>query len=472
MSELTSLSAVEMAKLVRTKRVSPAELVEAHLRHIEKVNPALNAFACLDRGAAREQARAAEAAVIRGDRARILLGVPLTIKSSIDVAGLRCECGTRLRQGRTAASDATVVARLKAAGAVILGTTNVPELLMAYETDNFLYGRTNNPWDSERTPGGSSGGEAAAIAAGCSAGGMGSDGGGSIRVPAHFCGICGLKPTPGRIPTTGHFPACAGPSALTGVVGPLARHVSDLQLLFEAAAGHDGSDPSSAPAPVRPVQPVELMKLRVGFYEEDGKTPVSEETRAAVWTAAGALRQQGFVVEAFRPAGIEEARRVWWTLFGEAGAVLMESMFAGRRQDLHPLTLEFFNPKQARKGGFEKLLLAWVDRDLMRTRLFQQMADWQVLLCPVGSVPAFRHGERSWSIDNATVRYTEAFSYSAVFNMLGNPVVVVPVGRSPGGLPIGVQVVGRPWQDEVVLAVAARLEEALGSRTAPAMAAA
>ena len=166
-----------------------------------------------------------------------LHGVPISIKSSIDVAGHRCEAGSRLRAGYVASEDAPLVARLRAAGAVILGVTNAPEMLMAWETDNLLYGRTNNPWDLTRTAGGSSGGEAAAIAAGLSAGGVGSDGGGSIREPAHFCGICGLKPTPGRIPSTGHFPKAGGPFALLGVVGPMARTVADLQILFEVMAG-------------------------------------------------------------------------------------------------------------------------------------------------------------------------------------------------------------------------------------------
>ncbi len=180
-----------------------------------------------------------------------LHGVPISIKSSLEVAGLRCEAGTRLRAGLVATQDAPLVTRLKNAGAIVLGVTNTPELLMAWETDNLLYGRTNSPWDLERTPGGSSGGEAAAIAAGMSAGGVGSDGGGSIRVPAHFSGICGLKPTPGRIPATGHFPVSAGPFALIGVVGPMARTVADLKVLFEVMQGPDIGDTCAAPVPVR-----------------------------------------------------------------------------------------------------------------------------------------------------------------------------------------------------------------------------
>src|SRR4030081_1434170 len=208
-SNLLLLSAREIAGQIRRKDASPVEVACAHLDRIERLNPKLNAFVDYNPEAVLAQARNAEKAILRGDELGPLHGVPLSIKSAIDVAGHRCEAGTRLRAGHIATEDAPLVARLRAAGAVILGVTNTPELLMAWETDNLLYGRTNNPWDFSLTSGGSSGGEAAAIAAGMSAGGMGSDSGGSIRVPAHFSGICGLKPTPGRIPATGPFPTSA-----------------------------------------------------------------------------------------------------------------------------------------------------------------------------------------------------------------------------------------------------------------------
>ena len=233
MTGLTFLPAVSMAEKIQKKNVSPVELVDAHLAQIEKLNPKLNAFVQIDTERALCTAKNAAFAVLKQATLGPLHGVPISIKSSFGVEGLRCEAGTRLRAGFVARQDAVLVSRLKNAGAIILGVTNTPELLMAWETDNLLYGRTNNPWDLERTPGGSSGGEAAAIAAGMSAGGVGSDGGGSIRVPAHFSGICGLKPTPGRIPATGHFPVSAGPFASVGVVGPMARTVADLQLIFE-----------------------------------------------------------------------------------------------------------------------------------------------------------------------------------------------------------------------------------------------
>src|SRR5689334_19158017 len=249
--DLTSMTAADMAEAVRRRQIAPAELVETHLERISRLNPKLNAFVHLDAEGARQQAQAAAVAIAARNSLGPLHGVPLTIKSSIDVAAWPCTCGSRLRGDYVAQSDAPLVSRLRQAGAILLGNTNTPEFLMAYETDNIVTGRTNSPWDLARTPGGSSGGEAAAIAARCSAGGVGSDGGGSIRIPAHFSGICGLKPTPGRIPASGHFPNSVGPFALIGVVGPMARTVADLKLLFEVMQGPDDGDPGAAPVPVR-----------------------------------------------------------------------------------------------------------------------------------------------------------------------------------------------------------------------------
>ncbi len=392
-----------------------------------------------------------------------LHGVPASIKSSLDVAGMRCEAGTRLRAGLVATQDAPVVTRLKGAGAIVLGVTNAPEFLMAWETDNLLYGRTNNPWDLERTPGGSSGGEAAAIAAGMSAGGVGSDGGGSIRVPAHFSGICGLKPTPGRIPATGHFPVSAGPFALIGVVGPMARTVADLKALFEVIQGPDIGDTCAARVPLRWPSEEETTKLRVGFFEDDGRTPVTPETRAAVRTAAEALRSAGLQVDRFQPEGLEETRQLWHRFFVVAGGMLLRPLFKKNDADLSPVLKQFLEWSDAEPAHTARTLLdAWIQRDLLRPRFFAQMQKYPILLCPAAAIPAFRHGERSWQVDGKTVQYLDAWSYTEFFNLLGNPAAVVPVGRSPEGLPIGVQIVGRPWEEEQVLAVAAVLEKQKG----------
>jgi len=468
------LSAREIAAQIRRKAVSPVEVARAHLDRIERLNPKLNAFVDCQPEAVLAQARDAEKAILRRDKDKEkdelgpLHGVPVSIKSSIDVAGHLCEAGTRLRAGHIAAEDAPLVARLRAAGAVILGVTNAPELLMAWETDNLLYGRTNNPWDLTRTAGGSSGGEASAIAAGLSAGGVGSDGGGSIREPAHFCGICGLKPTPGRIPSTGHFPKSGGPFVLIGVVGPMARTVEDLRMLFEVMAGWDDGDPCSAPVEVREVHEEVIRSMNIGFFEDDGRTPVTKETKSAVNRAASLLLSCGFHVESFRPEGLEQARRLWWEFFGRAGGMILEPLLRGHESELSPLLREFrgwTNGEPPHTG--ESLLAAWLGRDEVREKILLQMRKYPVLICPAAAIPAFRHGEREWLVEGKTVKYLDAWSYCEWFNLLGFPAAVVPMGYSDEGLPIGVQIVGRPWQEEIVLEVAAKLEEERGPWAAP-----
>jgi Asp-tRNA(Asn)/Glu-tRNA(Gln) amidotransferase A subunit family amidase len=459
MPDLTFLPAVTMSRQIREKKISPVELAEIHLAKIERLNPKLNAFVHIDPERVLREARAAEVAVAGGRPLGLLHGVPISIKSSLEVAGLRCESGTRLRAGFVASRNAPLVARLRNAGAIVLGVTNTPELLMAWETDNLLYGRTNSPWDLERTPGGSSGGEAAAIAGGLSAGGVGSDGGGSIRVPAHFSGICGLKPTPGRIPSTGHFPASGGPFALIGVVGPMARTVADVKALFEVMQGPDDGDACAAPVALRWPSDDEVRNLRIGYFEDDGRTRVTTETRVAVRNAAEALRSAGFQVEPFCPQGLEEARELWKMFFVKIAGMLIQPMFLGRDHDQSPILRQFLEWSAAEPElTGESLLAAWMRRDTVRADFLAQMRKYPILLCPAAAIPAFRHGERSWAIDGRTVEYLDAWSYTEWFNLLGNPAAVVPVSQSSEGLPIGLQIVGRPWEEEQVLTVAAALE--------------
>jgi Asp-tRNA(Asn)/Glu-tRNA(Gln) amidotransferase A subunit family amidase len=464
-------SLIDMAEGVRARNVSPVELTDAHLSRIHELNPKLNAFVTVDDERARVQAKLAESAISSGTKSNFigpLHGVPISIKCSIDVTGLPCECGSVLRKGNVPSEDAPLAKRLRAAGAIILGNTNVPEFLMAYETDNLLYGRTTNPWDLSRTPGGSSGGEAAAIAAGCSAGGVGSDGGGSIRIPAHYTGICGLKPTPGRIPSTGHFPGSAGPFAQLGVVGPMARTVRDVRKLFEVMAGPDPGDPASAPVPLRRWSEQEIRKLGVAYFADDGVTPVTSETAAAVRTAVEALRSQGFHVTEWRPQNLDRVWQLWWNLFGRAGQMAFAPAIEGRESELSPI-LRAFRAEVAEAPPLtaQDLLNTLLARDVLRGNFLAKMEEFPVLLCPVCAVPAFRHGEREWTVQGRKVEYLKAMSYSQWFNLLGNPAAVVPVGRSSEGLPIGVQIVGRPWEEEAVLAVAAKIQDACGGFRRP-----
>jgi amidase len=457
--------AVRQLELLRAGKISVVGLAEVHIRQIERLEPQLNAFADFD--AERVRARARELDAFDGERGP-LHGLPVTVKSSIATAGYRCEIGSLLHKDDVPREDAVVVARLRAAGALILGTTNCPEFLMAYETANLLHGRTSNPWDIERSPGGSSGGESAAIAAGMSAAGLGSDSGGSVRVPAHFAGICSLKPTPGRIPGRGHLPPCVGPFSILGAIGPMARTMADVQLMFRALAGQDRADPASPPVALREPSLDELRSHTIGVFADDGLVPVTAETRAAVDAAAQGLREAGFRVEPFRPRTLEQLRKLWWKFFVQCGAMFYEPEICGRRDRLSPIFNEFLAiAESAGPLTSTELLNAWAELDLLRSKTLEEMRDYPVLLCPVASIPAFRHGERTWTVDGHAVEYLDAWRYTQWFNALACPAAVVPVGSSPEGMPIGVQIAARPFEDEIALGIAAIVDSAFGYRPPP-----
>ena len=462
MSNVVLESAVRQLEMLNSGEISVTELAEAHIRQIERLNLKLNAFADFDAERVRERARKHDAWLGTRER-RPLFGLPVTVKSSIATRGLKCEIGSLLHRDEVPREDAVVVARMRAAGALILGTTNCPEFLMAYETDNLLHGRTSNPWDLKRSPGGSSGGEAAAIAAGMSAAGLGSDSGGSVRVPAHFSGICSLKPTPGRIPGRGHLPPCVGPFQILGAIGPMARTIGDVALMFHLLSGRDAADPAGARVALREPGLDELRSNKIGYFEDDGLVPVTAETRAAVQAAAVALREAGFIVEPFRPQTLEALRKLWWTFFVQCGAMFYAPGIAGREDELSPIFREFLEIAAGAPAlTAVELLNAWAELDLLRAKTLEEMKKYPVLLCPVASVPAFRHGERAWDVEGQTVEYLDAWRYSQWFNALACPAAVVPVGKSSEGLPIGVQIVARPFEDEIALGIAAILDGAFG----------
>ena len=454
--------AVEQLALIAVGKLSALELAEEHIAQIERLNPELNALVDFDADRVRLQARALDA---RGGPAGRLHGLPMTVKASIAVAGHRCETGSLVNVGYVPSEDAVVVGRMREAGAVVLGTSNCPEFLMAYETDNLLYGRTSNPWDLSRSAGGSSGGEAAAIAAGLSACGFGSDGGGSVREPAHFTGICALKPTPGRIPPGGHLPGCTGPFAILGAIGPMARTIADVSLLFETLSGHDALDPNGAPRAFQHYSIEDLKGIQIGFFEDDGLVPVTPESRQAVQDAVRSLRAQGFRVEPYCPRALEEARRLWWTLFVRCGAMMLGGVTKGHEALLSPTYRGFLDiaGQQLPLTG-DEVLQAWSDCDLVRSRLLEEMRSFPVLLSPVCSVPAFKHAERAWEVEGREVAYLDAMRYTQWSNLLGAPAAVVPVGCSSEGLPIGVQIAGRPYEDEIVLKIAGAVERDFGYR--------
>src|SRR5690348_13641627 len=465
MSRLIFRTIAEIAAGIRAKEFSPVEVVEEHLERIASLQPKLNPFVHLDAEGARRQARAAEAAVMRGPKVGPLHGVPLTVKSCVDVAGWPVPAGSLLRKDYVAREDAPLVARLRAAGAILLGNTNTPEYLMAYETDNLVSGKTSNPWNLERSSGGSSGGEAAAIATGCSAGGVGSDGGGSIRVPAHFCGICGLKPTPGRIPATGHFPPGTSAFGWLGVVGPMARTVADLRLLFEVMKGPDSGDALSVPAGNAAAEKFPPRKMRIGILEDPALGRVTPETREAVERAAKLLEDHGLIVEPFRLENLQRMLELWWFFFGTVIGELLRAQVRGKESWLSPQLREYLEAARSDSPlGMQEFVANCAARDRERAQVLRAMENVPVLLSAVCSGPAFRHGAGNWQPGTG---YRETMRHAQWLNLTGMPGISVLMGRSSGGLPVGVQLTARPFEEELLLAVAERLEQARGPWEAP-----
>jgi len=461
-------SLVRLAEFIRRRQVSPVEVLDATLHQIERLNPSLNAFIELVPDEARQAARAAEERLMRGGEIPALLGVPLTLKDSFDLAGHATRTGSLLRRNEIAATDSWAAARFKAAGAVITGKTSCPEFLMNYETDNGYIGRTNNPWNLERTSGGSSGGEAAAIAAFCSAGGIGSDGGGSIRQPAHFCGICGLKPTPGRVPAAGHWPVIAHPTGFMGVGGPMARTAADVRALYRVLAGDDPGDPFSAPVPVNDAP---ALPRRVGLLEQCGETPVQPAVRGAVQQAAQILENMGLEVTPFDFELVRGAHELWRFFFVDVLAVLLRALIGGREAQCHWTGLELIDTVQGQPAPTLLELCAKLSRrDEMRARLLEAMRATPVVLMPAFGVTAFAHRQRIFPTPDGDISLMDAIRPVSPWNLLGMPALVVPVCRDAEGLPAGVQFVGRPWSEELLLELGVRFEEARGAFPAPPMA--
>lgn len=434
--------------MIRDREVSPVEVVEAHLEQISRLNPELNAIVTIAPDVM-ERARAAEAAVLQGDRVRVLHGVPVTIKDTIETAGLRTTSGSKIRADHVPEFDAPAVARLKAAGAIVLGKTNAAEMAMDYTADNPVFGRTDHPLSASLTPGGSSGGEAVAIATGMSPGGLGSDLAGSIRIPAHFCGIAGLKPTTGRVPGEGQFPPSSGPYSLGAVVGPLARTVRDLRTMLNAI-----SDERPFVSDVR--------RARVAWYTDDGVAPVTEETARAVATAANALSDAGLKCEERRPPHVERGYEMWLKLFSRASVVQLRKVYAGREGDggsfvSWRLSTAGDNPPPT----LDEYIAGWMERDRLREEIVTWMQTTPLLVAPVGATPAYPHDTLKVTVRGSTMGTFRAFSYAQTFNVFDLPVVTVPAGKSNDGLPIGVQIVGRPFAEELVLAAAEIVEQAL-----------
>ena len=433
-SELTGLPAAELARMVRERSVPAVDVVTAHLDRVAAVNGDIGGLAVLDAEGALASAAAADEALARGEPARALEGVPFTVKDNLEAAGLAMAIGVPERAGTVPDRDATCVARLKTAGAILLGKTNCPPWGAGIETDNPVYGRTVNPYDASRTPGGSSGGEAATVTTGCSALGLGTDSGASVRLPAHFCGLAAIEPTAGLVPLTGVIDdegQIGGLGDPRTQVGVLARRVADVALALALIAGPDGRDGSAVP--VRPGDPaaVDLRGLRVALCVNDGISAPTPDTAAAVRRAAAALEDAGALVDdAPYPRGGHEVTLDVWRSYG------------GRMR-----TSELYRVLR-RWDRFRAELLAFAERH-------------DLIACPVFPSPARPHGAM------AQPDGSDPTSYTTPFSVAGWPAATVRCATSSDGLPIGVQLVAPPWRDDVALAAAAAVERALGGWAPP-----
>jgi len=458
--DLIFASTNEQAKAIREKRISSEELVQACLERIAEVNPKLNAVVQVPAATALAQAREADKALAHGEIRGPLHGVPFTLKDAIETEAVISTGGTLGRASYVPNEDATVVKRLRAAGGILLGKTNCPEFGWAWESDNLIYGRTNNPYDLSLSPGGSSGGESAIIAAGGSPLGLGSDAGGSVRFPAHCTGITAIKPTSGRVPRTGHFPGPGGLLDALWQIGPLARFVVDLNMVLPIIAGVDWRDPAIVPMPLRDATKVDPKALRVAFHTDNGIETPTRETIETVEKAARALEARVAAMEEARPPGIEQTYEIYLGLFTADGGVGLEELLetAGTKK-MHPLMQRVLDLQRAHTrsmGTFSALVGQW---DAFRRSLLSFMEQFDVMVCPVCSFPGMVHG--------STYDRLPAFSYTMTYNLTGWPAAVVRAGSSSNGLPIGVQIVARPWREDVALAVAAMLERALGGYQLP-----
>jgi amidase len=455
-TEMIYASVLDLVKAIKAKEISSVELVQACLHRIEEVNPKLNAVVQLCAEEALAEARLADEALARGENKGLLHGIPMTIKDSLDTAGVITTGGTLGRKNFVPEKDATVVRRLKNEGAILLGKTNTPELTLSFETNNLIYGRTNNPYDLSRSSGGSSGGAAAIIASGGSPFDIGSDYGGSIRVPSHFCGLAGIKPSSGRVPRTGHIiPYAAGATDAYQAIGPIARSVADLTLLLGIIAGSDWQDPLIVPMPPANPDNVDLSKLRVAFHTDNGMITPIPEIIQAVKDAAKSLEGCVASVTEDRPQRLEETWDLWTSLnVADGGFGTLEILErAGTTQTSRPLG----RPDREVTGReFGRLLR---EMDLFRSQMLGFMANYDVMICPVNAKVAINH-------DTLYENYP-AFSYTATYNLTGWPAGVVRVGTSPEGLPIGVQIVANPFREDVVLKVAQFLEDTFGGWRQP-----
>jgi amidase len=459
-------AATRLAALIKSKELSSVEVLEAYLSRIAAENPAINALSCHDPELGLARAREIDRRLAAGENVGPLAGVPMTVKDLYEAEGLLCSSGTTGRIGHRPARDATAIARLRAAGAVVFGKSNVPEFGLALESTNLVSGTSCNPYDLSRTPGGSSGGAAAALAAGFSALEFGSDGGGSIRIPAHFCGVAGFKPTSYRVSKAGHFPRHTGVASRMGGHGPLARSVADLRLAFDLVVGEDPLDPDALPKGLGLSRSVPTKQLRVAYYADNGICAPSPETAKTIENCALALRDRGASVEAVRLPMLQEAFDIHLGLLIIDRALIREWKELAGTSELHPWVQSGLEYLDDAASDFDSTTATLLNDDwwTFRREATQFMQNYDVILSPVAPGPALPHGEMT---DSDHFDWT---SYACTHNVSGFPAVTLRCGTSNEGLPIGVEIAGKAFDDELVLEVASLLEQDLGGFVPPSRA--
>jgi amidase len=454
MSDIVFSSATQLAAAIQARQVSALDVLEAHLAQIERHNPALNAVVTIGAEQARERARAADAAVARREIWGPLHGVPFTLKDAHATAGMRTTTGSPPLD-HVPQEDSTVAARLKAAGGVLIGKTNVAEMLGdPAQSINPIFGRSNNPWNVARTPGGSSGGAAAALAAGLTSFEIGTDLSGSLRIPAHFCGLFGLKPTEQRVSLAGLIPGLAGPRSvrIMSCIGPMTRTLDDLALLYAIIAGPDGRDTDVQPVPVEDVPKRELTQLRIAFAPTFPGVPAAAEIRQAIEALARQLERAGAVVEEAPLPAIDFDQDLQ-----RAGALIGMMVGAFEPQEQQPPTT-LADYMQA---------LDWRDQSIAAWEQFFEK--WDALLCPASMVTAFPHCEpgSALQVDAQHVNYWMVSAHSTVFNYSGHPAMVLPYTLDREGLPLGMQLVGKRWDESRLLGTAAAISAISGAFRRP-----
>jgi aspartyl-tRNA(Asn)/glutamyl-tRNA(Gln) amidotransferase subunit A len=451
--KIVNLDASRLAELIATRDLSPVEVVEAHLDRIAEINPKVNAIVTVV-DTARAAAKKAEQAILAGEKVGPLHGVPFTVKDSLDTAGILTQRGSPIFKGRVPATDATAVARMKAAGGILLAKTNAPEFAFSVETDNLLTGRTNNPWNLDYIPGGSSGGESAALAAGMSPLGIGSDVAISTRGPAADTGVVGLKATHGRVPATGHWPRV--PRRFWHI-GPMARSVRDVALAYSIIAGPDGADGFSTLSPSIDAGAGSGRPLRVGWMTSDFFGPTDPEVVATVKAAAAALAGTGVQVEEVSLPFLKDvdAVSIFWKIQQMETRSEFEALFVGREDQMFRHVRTILDTPDT---SIEDFIAAEQAMERLRDSFAAYFTRYDVLLCPVTPFPAMRHGLADVVVDGETVSPFQVMNATAAFNLTGMPAMTLRFGTSSNGLPIGIQVVSSWYAESTMFDVAARLE--------------